>query len=75
MNQPIKQANTHLLLEVVVVSFVENQLLFLQVDDLLTHAVEELLIVRHNKQSLFPSLQVVVQPNHSVQICYESNEE
>ncbi len=61
--------NTHLLLEVVVVSLVENQFLLLQVDDLLAHTVEELLVVRYDEQSLFPPLQVVVQPNHSIQIC------
>mmetsp|Transcript_2052 Transcript_2052/g.4810 ORF Transcript_2052/g.4810 Transcript_2052/m.4810 type:complete len:220 (-) Transcript_2052:1080-1739(-) len=57
-----------LLLEVVVVALVGDEQLVLQVDHLLTHAVEELLVVAHYQQGLLPPLQVVVQPDDRVEV-------
>ena len=57
-----------LFLEVIVVTLVDDQLLLVKMNDLLAYGVEEILIVRHNQKRLLPLLQVVVQPNHCVEI-------
>mmetsp|Transcript_6209 Transcript_6209/g.19203 ORF Transcript_6209/g.19203 Transcript_6209/m.19203 type:complete len:283 (-) Transcript_6209:832-1680(-) len=51
-----------------VVAFVGRELLAVQVDDVSTHTVEELPRMRHDEQSLRPLDQVLLQPQHCVQV-------
>mmetsp|Transcript_399 Transcript_399/g.566 ORF Transcript_399/g.566 Transcript_399/m.566 type:complete len:302 (-) Transcript_399:1440-2345(-) len=56
------------LLEAVVVTLVGHELQVLNVENFLSHTIEEILVVRYNEQRLLPSLQIVIKPNDSVQI-------
>lgn len=54
------------LLEIVVVALVRDEFQVFDVQNFLADCVEEVLIVRHYEQSLFPFLQVFVEPDHRV---------
>jgi hypothetical protein len=56
------------LLEVVVVALVVVQLLVLEVDDVGDDGGQEILVVGHHQQRALPLGQVVLQPNHGVQV-------
>mmetsp|Transcript_24983 Transcript_24983/g.65129 ORF Transcript_24983/g.65129 Transcript_24983/m.65129 type:complete len:260 (+) Transcript_24983:43-822(+) len=56
------------LFEVSVVPAVVIELLLIQVHDVCADVVEKLLIVRHNQQSFLPLRQVIVQPDHGVEV-------
>mmetsp|Transcript_8369 Transcript_8369/g.11761 ORF Transcript_8369/g.11761 Transcript_8369/m.11761 type:complete len:229 (+) Transcript_8369:66-752(+) len=67
LNQTFAVLRLHLL-ERVVVSLVLDELQIIEVDDFFAHAVQEILVVAHHQQSFLPSLQIVVQPNDSIEI-------
>jgi hypothetical protein len=47
---------------------VHNELLVVKMYDLLAHCIEEVLVVRHYEECFLPLLQVVVQPDDSIQV-------
>mmetsp|Transcript_29462 Transcript_29462/g.85747 ORF Transcript_29462/g.85747 Transcript_29462/m.85747 type:complete len:337 (-) Transcript_29462:592-1602(-) len=56
------------LLEAIVVALVRSELAVLDVKDLLADRVEEILVMRYDKERLLPLLEVGIQPDHSIQI-------
>jgi hypothetical protein len=54
------------LFEVVIVALVVVELLVLKVDDVSHDGTQEVLVVRYDKQCVFPLLEVVLKPDHGV---------